>query len=662
MAVGARGLSSWSPSVPRPTSIGSLAILGTGAPVGLETPIAERLRAAQLVAVTRHSWAMFGANLGNALVLAAAMVVGSRPIAALVWLAVFALYNVPWLRALMSRRGRQPPTAVSERAIFRAVLHAAGLGVIWGAAPVLFFDADRGDQLIIVSICVGMMCAGAFAMSTIPAAALAYLLPLSIGGMIGLLHDAREPAQAFTAPLVVSYAVVLIVGAYSHARTFCDRVIAQLRAELAARHDPLTGAHNRAAFNAALADAFDRLARFGERFSLMLVDLDHFKSVNQQWGRAAGDQLLRLAVSRLSDALGDHVFIARIGGDEFGLIIREDLDPARAAAWAADIACRFDAPFALDSGMARCAASLGVALAPADGCDAPSLLRAAEASLRRAHPVGDETTATAAFNATMTAHRRELTQDIRAAVSRGEFFLQYQPIQSLRDGRVEAFEALVRWRHPRLGMIPPAQFIDIAEKNGVVHELGEWILAEACREAANWPAAVRIAVNVSGRQLCDASIDRVVESALRQSGLPARRLQVEVTESAALASMSEATLALRRMHDRGVAIVLDDFGTGFSSFDHIRRLPVSRLKIDRAFVSGLPGDDRSAAIVDAVVHLARALGLGVTAEGIETEAQRAHLEKLGCSSGQGYLFARPLDARDARALLTAGEPRNLSVA
>ena len=319
---------------------------------------------------------------------------------------------------------------------------------------------------------------------------------------------------------------------------------------------------------------------------------------------------------------------------------------------AVDLACRFDVPFSLEDEVVRCTASVGFAHAPEDGADRPALQRAAEASLRKGRIV--ETDAAAArptIDAYYARHRRELTHDIRGAVARQEFFLQYQPIQNLRDGRVEAFEALVRWRHPRLGLVAPGQFIDIAEKTGIIHELGEWILSEACREAASWPSPARVAVNVSGQQLCDASIDSVVERALRESGLPARRLQIEVTESAALAAMREAASALQRIHDRGVAIVLDDFGTGFSSFDHIRKLPVGRIKIDRSFVMGLPADQKSGAIVNAMLHLAKALDMGVTAEGVETEEQLAFLKKAECPSGQGYLFARPLSVLDARNLL-----------
>jgi diguanylate cyclase len=663
MSVGAREFMKRVEFNPRAAMEAARGLLAGGDSQALESPVAERLYAAQIVAATRHSWAVVAANIGNALMIVVVMAHGPRFIAALSWLGALILYLAPLVRQLYLRLGRAAPLVVSKPVIRSAVINAGLLGVIWGAAPVLFFNSNPGADFIVACVCVGMLCGGAFAMATIPAAVIAYVIPLTGGCLIALLWEAHELAHFLTAPLLLSYAVILIGGASSHARTFAEKVVAQLRAELTARHDPLTGLPNRAAFNAAIEDAFDRLARYGERFALLYIDLDDFKAVNDQWGHQVGDQLLRLASNRLSDALNERGMIARLGGDEFVVIVRGVFDAEQASNLAADVSFRFDAPFALDGRVAHCGASVGAALAPRDGSDAVTLLRAADLALYRAKRAAKGAPHLPRTPDDLQArHRRELTQDMKAAVTRGEFFLQYQPIQSLRSGRIQAFEALVRWRHPRLGVIPPGKFIDIAEKTGIIHELGEWILREACREAAGWPAQVRVAVNMSGEQLFDASIDRIVESALRLSGLPPHRLQVEVTESAALAAMREAASALRRIHDRGVAIVLDDFGTGFSSFDHIRRLPVSRLKIDRSFVTGLPGDEKSSAILNAVVHLAQALNLGVTAEGIETEEQLAFLEQAGFSSGQGYLFARPLSASDARAMLSARQPRARTVA
>lgn len=619
------------------------------------SPIVDRLRAAQLAAIMRHSWLMVVANVANAFVLVVAMALGPRLTLSLIWFAVLLCYLAPLVYQLVARGRREPPVEVGAKVIRRAVINAGILGVIWGAAPVLFLNAYPGVQFIVSCICVGMMCGGAFGMATLPAAVVAFVAPLCAGSLWALLILATGPAHFLTLPLLLSYAAILIFGGASHARSFADKVVAQFRAEAAARHDPVTGLPNRATFDERLREALLRSERYGERFILLHVDLADFKAINDEHGYQEGDRLLFLAASRLADAFDDRGFVARIGGDEFAVIVRGALSRERAHSLAVDVACRFDAPFSLESGLAHCRANVGAALAPEDGADPEGLLRAADGARRDSRRDIRDVKAVGADEG-QARRRRELSHDIRGAVARGEFFLQYQPIQNLRTGCVEAFEALVRWRHPRLGLVPPAQFIDIAEKTGTIHELGEWILNEACREATCWPTQARVAVNISGEQLCDASIDRAVEQALRDSGLPARRLLVEVTESAALAGMKEAAAALQRMHDRGVSIVLDDFGTGFSTFDQLRNLPVSRLKIDRSFVMALPGDKKSAAIINAVLHLANALDIGVTAEGVETNEQLAFLIKAGCPTGQGYIFARPLSAADARAMLDAEMP------
>jgi len=620
----------------------------------LEPRIATRLRAAQLSAATRHGWAMILANVANAVMVVLAVAQGPLRYRAFLWFAAMGLYVVPLSVKMLRRIGTPKPQAVSMRGWRRSILNAGLLGGLWGAAPLLLHDVSAGERMIIVNVCVGMLCGGAFGLATIPLAVLVYVGGLSGGLMIALLMPGREPAPWLAAPLLILYSSILVAGACSHARSFADRVVAQARAELAARHDPLTGLPNRAAFDLAITEAFDRWKRYGERFALLCIDLDDFKAVNDRWGHQAGDQLLRQAANRLLDSVDRRSTVARLGGDEFAIIARGIFDKTAAGVLAADVENRMSAAFELDTGPAFCGASIGVGMAPVDGESAESLLKSADsglyASKRERRGAGP---ASGAPEASAARRRRELTQDLKSAIARGEIFLQYQPVQTLRGGRLEGFEALARWRHPRLGPIPPAEFIEIAEKIGLIHELGEWILNEACREAAAWPADLHIAVNISAEQLCDASIDGVIENALQASGLPARRLQIEITESAALVAVEEPILALRRLRDRGAAIVLDDFGTGFSSFDHIRRLPVSRVKIDRSFVSDLPQGRESGAIVKAVVSLAQALDFPITAEGVETEAQRLFLEKAGCTSGQGYLFARPLDAADARARIQA---------
>ncbi len=612
--------------------------------------IAGRLRAAQLTDVTQHSRLLIAANLANAVVVVFAMNSSSKRHVAFIWGALMIAYLWMWARRL--RVGGALPVSVSPRAIMRAVAHAAPLGILWGAAPALFLDVDNSRQLVLTAVSVGMLCGGAFTLATVPMIAIAFDGPLALGFTFGLAHTLTGSLLALAVALLSSYLPVLLIGVCSHARSFAKQASGQLRAESAARHDSLTGLPNRTSLRDLLAHAVDRSERYGEKFALLHVEIENLRIVNEQAGHAAGDQLLRQAADRLSDAVGDRAIVTRVGGAAFAIVARGITKADEAACMAVDLSSRFDAFFRIDTIEVEGIAKIGAALAPDEGRDPDSLMDAAEAACVRvvrgakAHPAPSIENGEA-------RHRRELMRDMKGGIARGEFFLQYQPILSLRSGEIEGFEALVRWCHPRLGRVPPYAFIEIAEKTGDIHALGEWILREACREAASWPIPARIAVNISGEQLGDATIDRVIADALEASGLPTRRLQVEVTESAALVGIGAAAEALTRLDARGVTIVLDDFGTGFSSFEHIQRLPVRRIKIDRSFVSPLPGHRESAAIIEGVVQIAKALDLGVTAEGIETEAQRDYLAKIGCASGQGYLFARPLSPEDARAALTA---------
>ena len=623
----------------------------------LEPALAVRLRTAQFEAATRRSTLMALANIGNALIVVAAAANGRHIQLALGWFATLALYVSPYFWQWRRRRGRPPPTAISHRTVRRLLRHTFGVALIWGAGPALMFDAPPGQQFILATVGVGVAAGGAFALATLPLAAVVYLLPMAAGMIYALTLGAKAPIHFLAAPLMVAYTAALLGLAISHGRAFGLQVIAQARAELAARHDPLTGLPNRAAFEMALADAFHRWQRFGERFAMLSIDLDRFKAVNDRYGHQAGDELLRQAADRLADVLDGRAHVSRLGGDEFTVIARAVGEEKTAEALAADIASRFDAPFALEAGSALCRASIGVALAPIHGADAKSLIAHSDNELYCAKNEAKSAAAAAerSGRADGIQRRRELTREMKASLARGEFFLQYQPVVALRSGRLEGFEALARWRHPSLGLIPPLEFIGIAEKNGFIHELGEWILNEACSEAARWRGQARIAVNVSGEQLCDAAFESIFAGALRASRLAPARVQIEVTESASIAVTDAVARALERLSAAGAEIVLDDFGTGYSSLSLIRRLPVSRLKIDRQFVAGLTQRRDSAAIVEAVIGLARALDFAVTAEGVETRAQRAYLESAGCGFAQGYLIARPLDVHEARTL-AAGAP------
>ena len=645
-------------------AIASIASLRSFArPGALDERDAACLRGAQAAILMRYTTAIIAANLLNGVVLVLALSFRAPNATPTLWFAVLAIY----LGFLGQRRWRSRSKALPRRAsravIARAILYAGMLGAIWSAAPILFFDAAKGDHLVVACVSIGMLCGGAFALAVVPAAVLAFTIPLAAGCLFGLVHGARDAVQYWVVPLLLTYLGVLLRAALSHARQFADRVVAQARAETAALHDPLTGLPNRSAFEPALRDAFDRLERYGDRFSLFCLDLDGFKGINDRLGHQAGDQLLRQVAGRLSGSVRAGETIARVGGDEFVMIVRGGADAHDAERRADEMAKCFDAPFVLDRATVLSRASIGIAQAPSDGADSSALLGSADAALYKAKRESGQVSAHF-FNAsedTKAQAQRELAYDLVGAVGRGEFFLEYQPIHRLATGRVEACEALVRWRHPRFGVLAPARFIGIAEATGAIHEIGEWILREACTEAKRWPDDVSVAVNVSAHQICERSILRVVERALEDAGFSPRRLQVEITESA-LISETDGTAALGGLSALGVSIILDDFGTGYSSFDHVRSLPIDGLKIDRMFVAALPFHRETAAIVHAVGHLARALDLAVIAEGIESDLQLEFLRQARFELGQGYLFAPPHTGDALLEIFRASSPLRQDVA
>lgn len=620
-------------------------------PNGLDVEMLARLRAAQIAVIARHTPAMIAVNLISGLMLVAALGLQGPLFSVVAWFAALAAVCMPVALRVRRRRHKSPPTAVGPKVIRSAILNAAALGSVWGIAAALFFNPDQHGQIVLVCVIAGMICGGSLALSTLPRAVLAFVLPIVGGSFVGLMLGARQPIDYFIAPLLATYSAAIILAGVSQGKQFAARVVAQARAESQARHDPLTGLPNRVAFETALDAACQRLEKYGERFAVLYIDLDDFKIVNDRHGHQAGDQLLKQMAGRLSLCLREADLLARLGGDEFVMIARGVSSSADAAALADRLSEAFEGVFTLESGSLECRASVGVAMAPADGATPAALVNRADAALYGAKAERNGTFHLGAHGENLEVRdRRALAQDIKGAMKRGEFFLQFQPIQDLATGRIASNEALARWRHPGRGLVPPVQFITIAERLGLIHELGEWIMFEACREAALWPAGIDIAVNVSPEQICDDSIVSIVDAALAAARLSPSRLHLEVTESAVLAAAGGTTSAIRRLHERGVSIVLDDFGTGFSSFDHIRRLPVQGLKIDRSFVAGLP-ERKNRAIVEAVAHLSRSLDLDVTAEGIETTSQFGFVKAAGCTRAQGYLISRPQDAETMRATL-----------
>ena len=410
-----------------------------------------------------------------------------------------------------------------------------------------------------------------------------------------------------------------------------------------AHHDALTGLPNRILFHERLDEALARVEQDKSRFAVLFLDLDRFKTVNDTLGHPIGDLLLKAAAERLRSCLRDADMVARFGGDEFGILQMGFSHGGEVSALADRIVALMGEPYEIDGQLIVTGASAGIALAPDHGTSSDLLLKNADLALYQAKEDGRRSYRF--FEPKMYFRiqtRRGLELDLRHALSANEFEVHYQPLVGLEGWPVSGFEALLRWRHPVRGMVPPVEFIPVAEEIGLITELGEWVLRQACAEAASWPGELKVAVNLSPVQFKKGNLTRVVLSALSGAGLPARRLELEVTETLLLA-VGEANLAtLRCLRDLGVSISVDDFGTGYSGMSYLRAFPFDRIKIDRSFVAELGESADCVKIVRAITRLATSLGMSITAEGVETPRQLDLLRGEGCNEMQGYLFSRPL--------------------
>jgi diguanylate cyclase (GGDEF)-like protein len=413
-----------------------------------------------------------------------------------------------------------------------------------------------------------------------------------------------------------------------------------------AHHDPLTSLPNRILFRERVLHALKMLGR-GGNFALFFLDLDHFKQVNDTLGHPVGDMLLKQVAGRLEDCVREGDTVSRLGGDEFAILLPGIEQPDAAAQLAQRITEVISQPYEVSGYQVNITTSIGIAFAPADGAYPDRLLKNADMALYQAK-LNDRGTA-CFFKATMDAElqtRRALEIDMRRAIIEGEFELYYQPLVLVRSRTISGFEALIRWRHPTRGIVFPTAFIPIAEDTGLIIQLGQWILRQACLDAMAWPINIKVAVNLSSTQFRDRRLVETVQEALQLTGLPARQLELEITETVLLQE-TEATLAtLHQLRSLGVRIAMDDFGTGYSSMSYLRSFPFDKIKIDQSFVRDLPDDLESTAIVHAVIGLSNSLGIPVTAEGVEREEQVAHLTKEACTEMQGYLFSKPLRAEE----------------
>lgn len=420
-----------------------------------------------------------------------------------------------------------------------------------------------------------------------------------------------------------------------------------------ALNDALTSLPNRVFFREQLDTRLRRLRELDSHLSILSLDLDGFKHVNDTLGHPFGDKLLVEVSRRLSNILPE-AFIARLGGDEFAVILDENRDSEESMRSSRKVIEEIQRPFVIEGQQALIGTSIGIAIAPSDGTSADALLKNADLALYRAKQDGRGVFRffEPALN-DEAQYRRQLEIDLREALLLGQFELHFQPIFAAEERQVVCFEALLRWNHPKRGMIGPDQFVRVAEESGLMLRIGEWVLQEACRRANDWPSHVRVAVNVSPIQFRNPALNRVILQALANGGLAAERLELEITESIFLDNSCDTVRMLHRLRTLGVRISLDDFGTGYSSLSYLRTFPFDKIKIDKSFVDDIETESSAAAIVQAIVDLANALGMETTAEGVEHIEQYERLRAQGCSSIQGYLLGKPVCAVEAASLALA---------
>jgi diguanylate cyclase (GGDEF)-like protein len=528
------------------------------------------------------------------------------------------------------------------------LLGAFASGVAWGASAVVVFPEHSLPHQVFVSFVIAGMVAGAvatlsplmtaFALFAVPA-----LTPMVLQFLLG-----DGPLHFPMSFMSVLFGLAMMTVARHVNAIMRESLRMSRHNEQLAHYDALTGLPNRVMFTQALDLALRRAERHGNQFALLFVDVDRFKNINDALGHDAGDQLLREVGRRLRHGLRASDIVARFGGDEFIAVLEDLPDTTYAGAVASKLLEALAAPMRIEGQELHVTASIGIATCPQDARDARTLQKIADTAMFRAKAQGRNTYRFYAPQADAhSLQRLTMETQLKRALERGELTLHYQPKQEIATGLVTGMEALLRWQHPELGVLPPTRFVPLAEEAGLIVPIGEWVLRTACEQAAALPAhahnrRLRVAVNLSARQFLDETLVKLVERVLAQTGLAPSALELEITESLIMQSPDQTQRMLRALRELGVTLTMDDFGTGYSSLAYLRRFPVDSIKIDRSFINGVPGEADGESITQAVIAMAHSLNLRAIAEGVETAEQLEFLRRHGCDEIQGYFFSRPL--------------------
>lgn len=622
-----------------------------------------RYRYEQRTTIARLTPAMVFACICNAILALVVITHNSTNWAAILW--AFPLISICAFLYIRSRDkallARFEDHQQSSQPLNRTILMAGTIGFLWMALPVLFYDKlDSIGQVVLLCITIGALCGGAFAFSTLPAAAVAFIAPISTGALLAIAGVNGAENLALTT-LLLAYTFALLRAVVTYSNQLLKKVIEHADAEADARRDPLTGLMNRKALEEYMLEmAIAPLHRNGAGFCVLYLDLDHFKLINDTFGHATGDALLQQVAERLAIAVRPSDCVARVGGDEFCIVCTNVNETTVAAKLADRVLRQFDAPIRIAERSLKCRPSIGISVAPNNGDTPADLIKNADIALYQCkqHRRGSYAFFTKDDDERVK-RRLFIGSSIKKGMDANEFHIDYQPIFETHSLKLAGFEALLRWRHPEIGLIPPSEFIPLAEELDLIHDLGNWLISTVCKHMVEWPSDIRASVNFSPIQLRSPRLAESILAEIERNNIDPSRFEVELTETVSLDNCEIGANVLSTLREAGITVALDDFGTGYSSLAYLCKLPIDRIKIDRSFISTGLENPLSAAIIQAVVALAKSLGKSVVAEGVETEAQLLMLAKYGCDEVQGYLLSRPISHERATKLTKFGENSEL---